>query len=141
MTKKEIYKKLKTLETDEEKYSYLKELSEKAGMLSPETRKAFYETLGDYALKLDKLSDAFKAYEQAGSKEGLIKVGDKLVEKGRLDDAAWVYEQAGSKEGLIKVGDKCVEKGWLDWAVEAYEKAGEEKKSNGVEKENSYMKK
>ena len=124
MTKEEIYKKLETLKTDEGKFSYLKEISKKAGILSSETKKALYETLGDYALATNHINEATKAYEKAGSKEGFIKIGDKWFERGELDDAIELYEKAGYKEGLIKVGDKLVEKGELDRAVKAYEKAG-----------------
>ncbi|MFH8108060.1 MAG: hypothetical protein QXJ25_03485 [Candidatus Aenigmatarchaeota archaeon] len=95
MTKKDIENKLKILKTDREKFSYLKELS--PDILSPKQEKAFYKTLGDYALKVGEMADAVEA-----------------------------YKKAGRKEGLIKAGDKCLEKGWIDKAIEAYKKAGKE---------------
>jgi tetratricopeptide (TPR) repeat protein len=120
----EIYKELELLNTDKEKYSYLEELSKRIGKdikLSRKDKKAFYKTLGDYAIALDKLDEAIEAYEKAGFKEGFIKVGDKLFEKGQLHAAAGAYGMAGFKEGIIKVGDKWFEEGRFDDAIWAYE--------------------
>lgn len=134
MSKEDIYKKLEPLKTDEGKYSYLKELSKKAGMLSPETRKAFYETLGDCASKLEKYNEAVKWYKKAGMKEkaeiyitrmdNIIK-GDKLAKEGYYGLAAECYEKGGAekkaKEMCIKEGDREAREG--RYFSSAYENA------------------
>ena len=106
MTKADIYKKLQTLKTDKGRYSYLNEISRKAGMLSPETKKAFYELLGDYALKGRRLNEAVEAYEKAGLGTGT---------KADMEKLADVYERVGKgrkamllreKIGLMKKGKK-----------------------------------
>jgi|GEM_PF-4043272 len=136
----DIYKELELLNTDEGKYSYLFVLSKRIGkdiLLSPKDEKAFYKTLGDYAVATGNLYEAAEAYGNAGLKEELIKIGDKLVEKGDLWGAEWAYEKIGkklSKEQLIKIGDKAVEEGKLGLAAEAYAKAGEEKKAMELKK-------
>jgi len=89
-------------------------------MLSPETRKAFYETLGDYAIATNNLDTAVKAYEKAGFKEGFIKIGDKYVEKGQSRDAIEAYEKAGLASGT---------KSEMKKLADLYEKAGKGRKA------------
>jgi len=108
MSKSDIYRKLKDLGTDEEKFRYLKRIYQKVGILKPETQKSFYEVLGDYALKTLNLGHAYVGYKNAGSKKGLIKVGDELLRIGAIDDAEnLVYDKLGKKlprNKLIKIG-------------------------------------
>ena len=130
MTKADIENKLKLLKTDNAKFGYLKQLSKKAGVLKPETRKEFYELMGDYAVKEGRPDDATDAYKKAGSEKGLIKVGDKCVEEGRFDDATNAYEKAGlklSKEQFSRLGYKAIERGRFNDAAKAYEKARSKK--------------
>ncbi|MEM4215219.1 MAG: hypothetical protein QW484_02565 [Candidatus Pacearchaeota archaeon] len=127
MTKEDIENKLKILKTDKGKFSYLKELSKKADILSPKTRKVFYETLGDYALKVDKMADAVEAYEKAGLKEGLIKAGEEAEKRREFYTAIKAYEAAGKKcpDLYIKEGDEVTEKGYdLLTTLDYYLKGG-----------------
>jgi tetratricopeptide (TPR) repeat protein len=120
MTKGDIYLKLETLKTDEGRYSYLKKISKKAGRLSPETRKAFYETLGDYALKTGNLNDATDAYQNGGmiaakigTKKEAIRYAEKLAKIGETDKriTADLYNLAGRI--AAKVGAKKEARGYV----------------------------
>jgi tetratricopeptide (TPR) repeat protein len=143
----DIYKELERMDYDPAKFSYLWVLSKRIGKdisLGPEDEKAFYKTLGDYAVATNNLYEAAEAYGNAGFKEGLIEIGNKFVEKGDLWGAEWAYEKIGkklSKEQLIKIGDKAVEEGKFALAAEAYAKAGEEKKAMELRKKIAAMKK
>lgn len=112
MTKDQIYKKLDLLKTDEGKLNYLKQISKKTDLMSPETKKSFYSILGDYEVKKGRRWDAIKAYERAGDKKRFMLIGDREIDAtselnnhfsyGNLDLAKEVYNQVDPSGKLFK---------------------------------------
>lgn len=154
MGEQDIIKKLELLKTPMGKYSYLKELSKREGILRPRTRKALYKLLGDYALKAKKYEEAGNAYEKVRLKEkakqAWIKGADEYAEKAireaecyhstsmqiiepLADKALKLYEKAGCREKgeelCIKLGDILFKQELYREAAECYTKALPSKKA------------
>lgn len=68
--------------------------------------------LGDLLMKREppEVGVATKAYEKAGAKEKIAKVGDWYFGKNRLCDAVKLYKESEDKEALAKVGEEYLKR-------------------------------
>ena len=83
--------------------------------------------VGEICIKKGKLDFAIEVFSVTKNIPKLIEIGDSCVkESHQLENAARAYEAAGDKELLNKVGDTFLKEGRLNNALITYEAAGNE---------------
>jgi len=107
MTKEEICDKLIYFNHTISKFEYLNYLEEKADLFKPNTRKAFYETLGDLASKLYPTWEGIlEYYQKAGVRKKLrktlLRFAEESFKRGEFRDASKHYSNLGMKEKAEK---------------------------------------
>jgi len=131
MTKEDILKKLRSLKKDEWKLEYLTDLEKRSNLLRPDTRKAFYEILGDLFIKvrpycpgenrpggMDYIEKAACFYKNAGLNNKAKEILLDKAEKNFYGELVY-FQSEGEMPGYKRSSEKEATARWEKYLINA----------------------